>query len=152
MKCKQLEIIQNRTSLFSGAQASAAKGPMFTGEYLEYNSGWMVAMITEDASSEVKLTDLSEGNRYQVGIRHFLKFFFTQNLVVSTCHKNSKKCSHFCAFHFFMFLIPFYRKLLRKKIKSMHFSLLPNSGFLSDAFSPKTEHRWHLRFLMFSKC
>ena len=52
-----------------GAQAAASKGPIFTGEYLEYNSGWMVAMITDDASSEVKLTDLSEGNRYQFRIK-----------------------------------------------------------------------------------
>ena len=29
----------------------------------------MVAMITDDASSEVKLTDLSEGNRYQFRIK-----------------------------------------------------------------------------------
>ena len=61
--------------LFSGAQAAAEKGPVFTGEYLEYNSGWMVAMITEDSSSEVKLTDLSEGNRYQVDPFFSLPFY-----------------------------------------------------------------------------
>ena len=60
------------------AQASAVQavigqaGPKptaFTGEFQEYNSGWMVAMMTEDATPEVKLTDLSEGNRYQFRIK-----------------------------------------------------------------------------------
>jgi len=38
-------------------------------EYVEYSTGWMVAAMTEDDSTEIKLTDLQEGYKYQFRVK-----------------------------------------------------------------------------------
>ena len=38
-------------------------------EYVEYSTGWMLAGTTEDDSTEIKITDLQEGYRYQFRVK-----------------------------------------------------------------------------------
>jgi len=38
-------------------------------EYVEYSTAWMVAGTTEDDSCEIKISDLSEGNRYRFRVK-----------------------------------------------------------------------------------
>lgn len=42
-------------------------------EYVEYNSGWMVAGETEDDSPDIKINDLQEGYRYQFRVKAYNK-------------------------------------------------------------------------------
>lgn len=44
-------------------------GPSFSGEYQEYTSSWMTAMMTEDNSNSAKVTDLGEGHKYRFRLR-----------------------------------------------------------------------------------
>ena len=47
-------------AVLAGAVPAEPAVPAFTGEFIEYASKWMVAMVTEDAVPEVKITDLGE--------------------------------------------------------------------------------------------
>ena len=51
------------------AMATEQRGPAFNGEFEEYCSTWMTATITEDASPEVKIADLSEGHTYRFRVK-----------------------------------------------------------------------------------
>ncbi|XP_059095455.1 twitchin-like [Tigriopus californicus] len=44
-------------------------GPSFTGEFQDYCSSWMVAMVTDDNSNSIKITDLGEGSKYRFRIK-----------------------------------------------------------------------------------
>ena len=51
------------------AMANEQRGPAFNGEFEEYCSTWMTATITEDATPEVKIADLSEGHTYRFRVK-----------------------------------------------------------------------------------
>ena len=44
-------------------------GPSFSGEFQDYTSSWMVAMMTEDNSNSAKVTDVSEGYKYRFRVK-----------------------------------------------------------------------------------
>ena len=44
-------------------------GPSFTGEFQEYCSNWMVAMMTDDNDNTAKIADLGEGSKYKFRIK-----------------------------------------------------------------------------------
>ena len=56
-------------AVLAGAAVPAEPAPAFSGEFIEYASKWMVALVTDDATPEVKLTDLGENNKYQFRIK-----------------------------------------------------------------------------------
>ena len=55
--------------LAGGAQPAESSQPAFSGEFVEYASKWMVAMVTDDATPEVTIKDLGENNKYQFRVK-----------------------------------------------------------------------------------
>merc|ERR1719412_2415488 len=57
-------------AIIGGAAPPAEQAlPVFSGEFIEYASKWMVAMLTDDATPEVTIKDLGENNKYQFRIK-----------------------------------------------------------------------------------
>ena len=51
------------------AKANVQSGPAFTGEFEQFCSTWMTAVVTDDATPEVKVKDLSEGHTYRFRVK-----------------------------------------------------------------------------------
>jgi len=52
-----------------GVPTQETAGPKQKQEYVEYNSGWMVAGTTEDTMPEIKIEGLQEGYKYQFRVK-----------------------------------------------------------------------------------
>ena len=64
-KSEQEEAMQPTNKALAEAMARANAGPAFTGEFEEFCSTWIVAMITDDDECEAKVKDLAEGHTYR---------------------------------------------------------------------------------------
>jgi hypothetical protein len=58
-----------KAAIGGGAVSVEPAQTVFSGEFIEYASKWMVAMVTDDAASEITLKDLGENNKYQFRIK-----------------------------------------------------------------------------------
>ena len=66
---EQEEAMQPTNKALVDAMARANAGPAFTGEFEEFCSTWIVAMITDDDECEAKIKDLAEGHSYRFRVK-----------------------------------------------------------------------------------
>ena len=68
-KAQEQQSAAVKAALGGGAVTAEPAQPVFTGEFIEYASKWMVALVTDDATPEVTIKDLGENNKYQFRVK-----------------------------------------------------------------------------------
>ena len=75
-KAQEQQSAAVKAALGGGVVTAEPAQPVFTGEFIEYASKWMVALVTDDATPEVTIKDLGNMVNFQKKDGFFIKYIF----------------------------------------------------------------------------